>query len=84
MQVLTTAPCGIWGTASVGGLNVHPSTEQPCMQVLTTAPLPSPQVGGLNVDPSIRSTTYTVTARSETLDQVRPSECVGSLASVCV
>ena len=46
------------------------------MQVLTTAPIPSPQVGGLNVDPSIRSTTYTVTARSETLDQVRPSECV--------
>ena len=66
----------IWGTESVGGLNVDPSTEQPCMQVLTTAPLPSPQVGGLNVDPSIRSTTYTVTARSETLDQVSASEGV--------
>ena len=74
---MTVPQRGIWGTASVGGLNVEPSTEQPCMQVLTTARVPpSPQVGGLNVDPSIRSTTYTVTARSETLDQVSASDCV--------
>ena len=40
---MTVPQRGIWGTASVGGLNVDPSTEQPCMQVLTTARVrPSP------------------------------------------
>jgi len=41
---MTVPQRGIWGTASVGGLNVEPSTEQPCMQVLTTA-TPSPTGG---------------------------------------
>jgi tRNA G37 N-methylase Trm5 len=36
---MTVPQRGIWGTASVGGLH-----EQPCMQVLTTAP-PSPTGG---------------------------------------
>jgi len=39
---MTVPQRGIWGTASVGGLNVDPSTEQPCMQVLTTARVPPP------------------------------------------
>ena len=57
---MTVPQRGIWGTASVGGLNV---------------------------DPSIRSTTYTVTARSETLDQVSAliaSECIGVCLSASV
>jgi len=43
---MTVPQRGIWGTASVGGLNVDPSTEQPCMQVLTTARDPPSPTGG--------------------------------------
>ena len=43
---MTVPQRGIWGTASVGGLNVDPSTEQPCMHVLTTARVPPLPPGG--------------------------------------